>query len=99
MKFEIHHQLMHAIIHFNQVNISSLILFNITGRYSGFLKDKKVNENEEDKNKKKKKSKKDDFLLSPIVSLTSIIAAIKNLEGKAKVCWSVCMCVCVYVCV
>ena len=69
-----------------------------TGRYSGFLKEKKIKENEGDKNKKKKKSKRDDVVLTPIVSLTSVIAAVKNLEEKAKVC--VCVCVCVdYVCV
>ena len=68
------------------------ILFFI-GRYSGFLKEKKIKENDGDKNKRKKKSKKDDVVLTPIVSLTSIISALRNLEGKAKVCAS-----CPFVC-
>jgi hypothetical protein len=63
------------------------------------LKEKKIKENEGEKNKKKKKSKKDDVVLTPIVSLTSVIAAVKNLEEKAKVCVCVYVSECMYVCV
>jgi uncharacterized protein YktB (UPF0637 family) len=55
-----------------------------SGRYSGFLKEKKEREKEKE-SKKKSKSKIDPLSLTPIVTITSVAAALSVLERKKEV--------------
>ena len=71
-------------LHFNNEYFLYLI-FHISASYTGFLKEKKEKENGKNREKEKKKKKKVDETIYPIVSLSTIATATKNLQNKANV--------------